>query len=65
MNWTAADFAIIVLLLLGPGILYKFVISKMRTKRARLTTGIVIAVVVLLIWVELAVGIFGTPLSGS
>jgi len=34
-------------------------------QKKRIIIGIVIAAVLLLIWIELAVGIFGTPWAGS
>lgn len=37
----------------------------MSTKKKRIIVVVVVAAVVFLIWAELAVGVFGTPISGS
>lgn len=37
----------------------------MRTQNDRLQTTLLVIVLLLLIWAELAVGLFGTPLAGS
>lgn len=37
----------------------------MRTQNDRLQTTLLVVVLLLLIWAELAVGLFGTPLAGS
>ena len=37
----------------------------MRTQHDRLQTILLVVVLLLLIWAELAVGLFGTPLAGS
>lgn len=37
----------------------------MRTQNDRLQTILLVVVLLLLIWAELAVGLFGTPLAGS
>jgi hypothetical protein len=52
-------------LLLGLGLLIDLVLRKVKTKNARIYLVIGILVLFLLVWAELAVGIFGTPFSGS
>lgn len=65
VNWTIIDFMVAGGLLLGFGFLIEFVIQKVKkpTYRAAIVLGILAALI--LIWVELAVGIFGTPFSGT
>lgn len=65
INWTVFDFIImgVFLLLLGIGI--DAIIRKTENKRNRILYIALLIVVFLLIWGELAVGIFGSPFAGS
>jgi hypothetical protein len=65
VNWTASDFLIMGGLLIGLGLMIDLIIRKVKTKNARIYLVIGILVLFLLVWAELAVGIFGTPFSGS
>jgi peptidoglycan/LPS O-acetylase OafA/YrhL len=65
VNWKLADFIIAGVLLLGTGLICEFVMRKVKKKENRIALIVVIITVLLLIWAELAVGIFGTPLAGS
>ena len=58
VNWGLFDFVAAAVLLLGTGLAYAVVASKVRTARHRLIAGAVLGLVLLLVWVELAVGIF-------
>jgi ABC-type dipeptide/oligopeptide/nickel transport system permease component len=62
--WTLGDFVIMGVLISGTGLAYKL-LTKTANKNYRLTVGIVLLMVFLLVWAELAVGIFGTPFAGS
>ena len=65
VNWTLFDFVIMGILLLSTGLLFEIAIQKITQKRVRIALYIAIIVVFLIIWAELAVGIFGTPFGGS
>jgi peptidoglycan/LPS O-acetylase OafA/YrhL len=65
VNWTLRDFVTAGVLLLGTGLMCEFVIRKVKRKKYRIALIVAILAVLLLIWVELAVGIFGTPFAGS
>lgn len=65
VNWSPADFMIGGVLLLGTGLMCELVIRKARTRKARITICAIIVVAFLLLWIEMAVGIFGTPIAGS
>lgn len=58
VNWTLSDFIIAGVLMLGTGVLCELVLRKVN--KTSLRTGICIAIlaIFLLIWAELAVGIF-------
>ena len=63
--WDLADFAIAGALLFGTGLAYELIVRKTDNTTYRAAVGAALAVALLLIWLELAVGIFGTPFSGQ
>lgn len=63
--WTLSDFVIMGALLFGTRLTYELIARRLRNTKKRVILGIVLAVAFLLIWVELAVGLFGTPFAGS
>lgn len=65
VSWNIADFVTAGVLLLGIGFVYEFVLRNIAQKGPRILAGLAIAAVFTLLWLELAVGIFGTPLGGS
>lgn len=58
VNWGAGDFLTAGVLLFGAGLLYILISTKLQSKRAKLVAGITILIILTIIWVELAVGIF-------
>jgi len=62
--WTIMDFVIMGILLLGAGVLIEVVTRKVK-KQNRIVLYVAIFLSFLLVWAELAVGIFGTPFAGS
>ena len=65
VNWTALDFVIAGALLLVTGLIFDLVMRKVKNTKYRIAILIIVLLVFFLIWAELAVGIFGTPFSGS
>ena len=65
VSWTILDFVVIGILLLSIGFICELTIRKVSKIKHRIAICITILVVFLLIWAELAVGIFGTPFAGS
>lgn len=65
IDWSPLDFAVMGVLLLGTGIMLEIILRKFKGKASRMAFIAIIAVIFLLIWAELAVGIFGTPLAGN
>lgn len=65
VNWSVSDFVVAGVLLLGTGFACELVIRKIESKRVR--AGILAAVILaaFLVWVELAVGIFGSAIAGN
>ena len=65
VDWNLADFIVFGALLMGTGLVYELVARKLRSAKHRLILGSVLLVALVLIWAELAVGVFGTPFAGS
>ena len=65
VNWTLSDFFIAGALLLGIGLMCELALRKINNTKYRITICVALLVVLLLIWAELAVGIFGTPFGGQ
>lgn len=65
VNWSSSDFLIAGVLLLGTGLTCEFVLRNVRKTSYRLIACGILFVALALVWIELAVGIFGTPFAGS
>jgi len=65
VNWTALDFVVAGFLLLGTGLIFDLIIRNIKNTKYRIAISVVLLLVLLLTWAELAVGIFDTPLSGN
>jgi ABC-type Mn2+/Zn2+ transport system permease subunit len=65
VNWTLFDFVVAGGLLLGTGLICELVMRKVKKMEHRIVICGVLLVALLIIWAELAVGIFGTPFAGS
>jgi hypothetical protein len=65
VNWTAIDFIVAGTLLLGTGFLCELVLKKIPKTKYRIVICAALLLLLLLIWAELAVGIFGSPISGT
>ena len=63
--WTSLDFVVMGILLLSMGLLTELVLRKVSKKKHGIILYIAILVGFLLLWAELAVGIFGTPFAGN
>lgn len=65
VKWTLSDFLVAATLLLGTGLLCELVLRKVNKTENRIAICAVLLVALILIWLELAVGIFGTQFAGS
>ena len=65
VNWSLFDFMIMGALLLATGLMFEFVLRKVTTVKYRILLCLCILALFLLIWAELAVGVFGSPIAGS
>jgi len=65
VKWTRLDFVTAGVLLLGTGLLCELVLRTVNKIEYRIAVCAVILVALVLIWIELAVGIFGTRFAGT
>lgn len=63
--WSASDFVLIGGLLVGTGLLCELVLRSVKKTEYRILLCVLLLAALFLIWAELAVGIFGSPLAGS
>ena len=65
-NWKLNDFIVIGFLLFSTAILCEFVLRKVKSPQLRLLICVAILLALVVIWIDLAVGIFNIPgFSGS
>jgi peptidoglycan/LPS O-acetylase OafA/YrhL len=65
VNWSVFDFIAASVLLFGTGLLCEFVMRKVKKIEYRIAICEVLLILLFLIWLELAVGIFGTAIGGQ
>ncbi|TDU43646.1 hypothetical protein BXY82_1062 [Gelidibacter sediminis] len=65
VNWKIFDFIIAGVLLLGTGLMFEWILRKVKSAKQRFLLLISLFAALILIWAELAVGIFGTPFAGT
>jgi len=65
VNWGPFDFVVGGVLLLSAGLIIDLVLRKIKKTNYRIAMIVAILVLLLLIWAELAVGVFGTPFGGN
>jgi len=65
VKWSFPDFIVAAVLLLGTGLMCEFVMRKVKKTGYRIAACAMVLTALVLVWLELAVGIFGTPFAGS
>lgn len=65
VQWGLLDFIVAGTMLLSTGLIIAYISRKVRKTNLKILITMAALLVVLLLWIELAVGIFGTPLAGS
>lgn len=65
VNWGPLDFVAAGILLAGIGSTYVLLTRKLRTAQQRRAIGGGLLLTLVLVWAELAVGVFGSPIAGS
>lgn len=65
VNWSVIDFVVAGILLFSTGLTIEFVLQKVKTRTNRIIICGIILLLLLLLWAELAVGIFGSTIAGN
>jgi hypothetical protein len=65
VHWSLGDFILMGLLLMGLGISIKLILNRIKNRKKSLLYIWTLIIFFLLIWAELAVGIFNTPFVGA
>lgn len=65
INWSVSDFLIAGVLLFSTAFLINLVRSKIKKQSQRILICVFVLMVFALVWIELAVGIFGSPFAGN
>jgi len=65
VNWTSFDFLVAGILLFGTGLIIELTIRAVKNKNYQIGLIAAILIILFLVWAELAVGIFGSPIAGS
>ena len=65
VQWSGFDFLLMGVLLFVLGLSIEWILKKTRTSKTRSALLIVVVITFLLVWAELAVGIFNTPFAGT
>jgi hypothetical protein len=65
VNWSLFDFIAAGVLLLGTGLVFEIVMSKVPKRSHRIVICLVLLMLLVLVWAELAIGVFGTAIAGS
>jgi hypothetical protein len=64
-NWSPNDFLIMGILLFSLGVGINSMRNKIKDRKIRILSIVGLIFLFLLVWLELAVGVFGSPLAGS
>ena len=65
VNWSIMDFVVAGVLLFGTGLTIEYVLRKVKSRKNRILICGIILLLFLLLWIELAVGLFGSPIAGN
>jgi len=65
VDWDLKDFIIAGLLLSGTGLTIELIIRKTKSNERRFLLAALVVIILVLIWGQLAVGIFGGLMAGS
>ncbi len=65
VNWSLFDFIAAGILLMGTGLAGELIMKKVTKLSLRITLCALLLATLLLVWIELSVGLFGTRFSGN
>lgn len=65
VNWTISDFFTMGILLFGTVLIIELIFRNVKNLKNRIIFCTIALFIFLLVWAEMAVGIFGTPIAGN
>ncbi|MDG1330910.1 MAG: hypothetical protein P8P74_01160 [Crocinitomicaceae bacterium] len=65
VNWNVADFAVAGALLTGTALGIEFILRVVKKPTHRILLAMTALLVLIVLWIEIAVGLFGSPIAGS
>lgn len=65
VNWNLFDFVVAGILLLTVGVIAEMIMRMVKTFQLKTALLVMLFLILCLVWVELAVGVFGTPFAGN
>lgn len=65
VHWTISDFVVANALIFGAGLIYECIVRRINNRQYRIAAVAVLVMVFMLAWIELAVGLIGSPFAGS
>ncbi len=65
VDWNMADFIIAGILLFITGFGLEIILSRIKQTKYRIVFIFILFILFLVIWAEIAVGVFGSPIAGS
>lgn len=65
VNWSFMDFVVMGALLFGAGIVIEKILNSSTEGRKKTRFILAVVITLVLIWAEMAVGLFGSPFAGS
>lgn len=65
VNWSFFDFIVVGTMLFSLGLTLNFIIKKIKSQKLKLALLVLTLIAFLLLWIELAVGIFNSPFAGT
>jgi len=65
VHWSVLDFIVAGTLLLIGGLILELILKKVAKKQNRTVLVLILIISLLLIWAELAIGLFGYPFAGN
>jgi len=64
-NWSFFDYAVAGILLFTSIILFSIIYSSKRNQKQKIIYSLILLIFLMILWIELAVGIFDSPIAGN
>lgn len=65
VNWNFMDFAVAGSLLVGTALGIEYILRRIQKPTHRIILAMSVLLILIVLWIEIAVGIFGSPIAGS